>query len=83
MVFNFHSLVRLAGDLPMQTKELYSCAIIKNSMNIQISKIFKLRNSTGELPFDFPLPRLGCPDFLRLGLPKNQKKMSDLFCKKS
>ena len=30
MVFNFDSLVRLAGDLPMQIKELYSCALTEN-----------------------------------------------------
>ena len=41
MVFNFHSLVRLAGDLPMQIKELYSCALTsKFTLTLLYSEIF-------------------------------------------
>ena len=44
MVFNFHSLVRLAGDLPMQIKELYSGALIEYAHDtISVGFLIKYR----------------------------------------
>ena len=39
MVFHFYSLVRLAGDLPMQIKELYSCALISMFTNGRVKEV--------------------------------------------